>query len=89
MKKIVKYSWKYLGVLSILTLAFFACNGNGNGGDSESIGSGPGFQSPWGIAVATDGDFVVIDSGLEAVVYVDQTTGDRTILSDATTGTGP
>ncbi len=36
-----------------------------------------------------DGDFVVIDSGLGAVVHVDQITGDRTILSDDSTGGGP
>jgi streptogramin lyase len=87
MQRILKNSWKYFSVLSILTLAIVACNGNV--GESESIGSGPGFEDPVGIAVATDGDFVVIDPGLEAVVHVDQTTGDRTILSDANTGSGP
>jgi len=87
MQGILKNSWKYFGVLSILTLAIVTCDGNGGG--SESIGSGPGFIVPRGIAVTTDGDFVVVDLGLEAVVHVDQTTGDRTILSDASTGSGP
>jgi len=39
MQRILKNSWKYLSVLLILTLTIVACNGNG--GDSESIGSGP------------------------------------------------
>ena len=34
----------------------------------------------------SDGDFVVADAGLEAVVHVEQRTGHRTILSDASTG---
>ena len=80
MQGILKNSWKYFSVLSILTLAIVACDGNGGG--SESIGSGPGFFAPRGIAVAKDGDIVVVDSGLDAVVHVDQTTGDRTIISD-------
>ena len=33
----------------------------------------------------SDGDFVVADAGLEAVVHVEQRTGNRTILSDAST----
>jgi len=32
---------------------------------------------------------VVADFGLDAVVRVDQVSGDRTILSDAGTGSGP
>jgi hypothetical protein len=59
----------------------------------DRTGSGPGFIFAVGIAVTTDGDFVVIDivdglGGFGAVVHVDQFTGDRTIISDATTGTG-
>jgi hypothetical protein len=85
------YLIKCLGLVLILGFISLGAIGgcNNNGGDSESIGSGPGFVSPRGIAVATDGDFVVADLGLEAVVHVDQTTGDRTILSDADTGSGP
>ncbi len=50
-----------------------------------------GFRGPGDIAVTTDGDFVVseTEARINAVVHVDQITGDRTILSDATTGTGP
>jgi len=54
-----------------------------------SIGSGPGFVSPRGIAVEADGSLVVVDIGLEAVVRVDQVSGDRTIISDASIGSGP
>jgi hypothetical protein len=53
--------------------------------DKDRTGGGPRFGNN-GIAVTTDGDFVVI--GSDAVVHVDQFTGDRTIISDATTGTG-
>jgi len=87
MQKTIKNSWKYFSVLLILTLAIAACNNND--GDIIFIGSGPGFINPLAIAVATDGDFVVVDGVLEAVMHVDQTTGDRTILSDASTGSGP
>ena len=85
------YLKKCLGFLLILGFISLGAIGgcNNNGGDSDSIGSGPGFVTPLTIAVATDGDFVVADAGLEAVVHVDQTTGDRTILSDASTGSGP
>ncbi len=48
-----------------------------------------GSRGPGDIAVTIGGDFVVIDSGLGAVVHVDQITGDRTILSDDSTGGGP
>ncbi len=46
MQRILKNSWKYFIVLSILTLAIVACNGNGV--DSESMGIGVK------LAVATD-----------------------------------
>ena len=39
--------------------------------------------------VEADGSLVVVDFGLDAVVRVDQDSDDRTILSDATTGSGP
>ncbi len=87
MQRILKNTCEYLSVLLILTLAIVACNGNG--GDSESIGSGPGFVSPFGIAVEADGSLVVVDTGLDAVVRVDQVSGDRTIISDASIGSGP
>ena len=55
----------------------------------KASAAGPGFVTPLGIAVESDGSLVVIDSGLEAVVRVDQVTGDRTIISDASIGSGP
>ena len=51
-------------------------------------GTGEAFKIPRGIAVegdiAEDGDgnLVVVDSGLKAVVQVDPVTGDRTTISD-------
>ena len=87
MQRLLKNTCEYLSVLLILTLAIVACNGNG--GDSESIGSGPGFVAPFGIAVEADGSLVVVDIDLESVVRVDQVSGDRTIISDASTGSGP
>jgi len=55
----------------------------------QMIGSGPGFEQPVAIAVEADGSLVVADFTLEAVVRVDPVSGDRTILSDASTGSGP
>ena len=55
----------------------------------EVRGSGPGFGSPFGIAVESDGSLVVVDPGLEALVRVDPVSGERTILSDDSTGPGP
>jgi len=89
MQGILKNTCEYLVVLLILTLAIVACDSKGGGGDSESIGSGPGFVSPLGIAVEADGNLVVADFGLEAVVRVDPVSGDRTIISDASIGSGP
>ena len=85
------YLKKCLGFLLILGFISLGAIGgcNNNGGDSDSIGSGPGFAQPLRIAVEADGSLVVTDLGLEAVVRVDQTTGDRTILSDANTGSAP
>ena len=54
-----------------------------------SIGSGPGFVSPFGIAVEADGGLVVRDFGLDAVVRVDPVSGDRTLISDPSIGSGP
>ena len=39
--------------------------------------------------VEIDGSLVVIDFGLEAVIRVDPVSGDRTIISDEGTGSGP
>ena len=54
----------------------------------QSIGSGPPFLIPEHIAVEADGNLVLVDLGLKAVVRVDPITGDRTIVADATTGNG-
>ena len=82
---------KCLGFLLILGFISLGAIGgcNNNGGDSDRIGSGPGFVNPVGIAVEADGSLVVTDFGLEAVVRVDPISGDRTIISDANTGSGP
>ena len=40
------------------------------------------FLFPAGIAVESDGDIVVVDSQLKAVLGVDPVTGNRTILSE-------
>jgi hypothetical protein len=52
----------------------------------EAQGSGPAFRNPWGIAVEANGNLVVVDLGLAAVVRVNPVSGDRTIVSDANTG---
>jgi len=85
------YLKKCLGFLLILGFISLGAIGgcNNNGGDSDSIGSGPGFVTPRGIAVEADDSLVVVDFGLNAVVRVDQVSGDRTIISDASIGSGP
>ena len=52
----------------------------------ESIGSGTGFVAPLAIAVEADGNLVVADPALEAVVRVNPISGNRTIVSGASTG---
>jgi len=51
-----------------------------------SIGSGLGFREPIGIKVEADGSSVVFDLDRDAVVRVDLVSGNRTIVSDASTG---
>ena len=55
----------------------------------KNSGLGPELFFVKDLAVTPDGDFVVVDNGLDAVVHVDQITGDRTIISDENTGFGP
>ena len=43
----------------------------------DATGAGPAFGSPEGIAVGADGDLVVIDGSLNAVLVVDPDSGDR------------
>jgi hypothetical protein len=56
-----------------------------------SHGSGPMFQAPCAldIRVVQSTKAVVTDTGLDALVQVDLSTGNRVIISDATTGLGP
>ena len=50
----------------------------------------PDFQLPRSIVLdAANNRAVIADSGLQAIIAVERTTGDRTVLSDAETGTGP
>jgi DNA-binding beta-propeller fold protein YncE len=46
-----------------------------------TIGKGPLFVNPDGIAVEADGSLIVVDTSLGAVVRVDPPTGDRTLIS--------
>jgi sugar lactone lactonase YvrE len=47
------------------------------------------FQDPEGMAVEASGTLVVVDFGLGVVVRVNPQTGARSIVADATTGSGP
>jgi streptogramin lyase len=55
---------------------------------TDTIGHGPVLLSPWDIAVGTDGALVVVDAFANAVVRMDPRSGDRTLVSDASTGSG-
>jgi streptogramin lyase len=48
---------------------------------SSVIGAGPEFAVPYGIAVESSGDILVIDASLKSVLRVDPTSGDRTVIS--------
>jgi streptogramin lyase len=50
---------------------------------------GPALHIIRNIAVESTGTFVVVDSGLNAVVRINEQTGEQTIVSEATTGSGP
>jgi probable HAF family extracellular repeat protein len=56
-----------------------------------SVGSGPqiGASGPTGIATESNGTILLEDVSLNSLLSIDPTTGNRTILSDATHGTGP
>ena len=47
----------------------------------ETVGSGPWLPGAWGIALEQDGQILVVDSSIDAVVRIDPTTGDRTVVS--------
>ncbi len=60
----------------------------------DATGSGPVFLSPAALAIEADGSIVVTDErlfyrGASAVVRIDPVSGDRTIVSNDTTGIGP
>ncbi|TET44360.1 MAG: hypothetical protein E3J66_00930, partial [Dehalococcoidia bacterium] len=86
MRRLV-YTMVSLLLLSTLFLAF-ACSVP-TGEEEASVGSGPGFKAPLGIAVEADDGLVVTDIDLKAVLRADPTSGDRTIVSDNSTGSGP
>lgn len=49
-----------------------------------AVGTGPAFSAPQAISMdAAGGRLFVVDDGLDAVLAVDLTSGDRTIVSDA------
>jgi len=61
---------------------------------TDTAGSGPAFLTPLGVAVEAGGTILVSDSTNFPVVSrrilrVDPATGARTVVSDATTGSGP
>jgi DNA-binding beta-propeller fold protein YncE len=61
-------------------------------GDSDifsEVGTGPGFRAPRGIAVEATGHLVVLDPQRTAVLRIETSTGDRTLVSDVGTGRGP
>ena len=60
----------------------------------DTTGSGPIFTSPRGLAIEADGNLVVTYKSErgpthEVLMRVDPVSGDRTIISDHTTGSGP
>lgn len=61
-----------------------------------TLGTGPELDVPKAVAAELDvstglptGRALVLDAGLGAVLAVDLTTGDRSVIADASTGTGP
>ena len=56
-----------------------------------TVGTGPtmGNSGPTGIATEANGTILLNEVALDAVLSIDPNTGNRTILSDATHGTGP
>ena len=58
---------------------------------SNAFGTGPlfGNTGPTGIATESNGNVLLNEATLNAVLSIDPVTGNRAILSDATHGTGP
>lgn len=68
-------------------------NGNREIVSSNTKGIGTNFNAPINAVLDTTTNplfprMLVLDSGLDALLYVDLTSGDRTIISSATMGTG-
>ncbi len=59
---------------------------------ATGMGVGPGPLQPWGIGIETDGQILVTDLAFPnngALIRIDPTTGDRTVLSTFGVGNGP
>ena len=76
MRTILKNSWIFVGIVSIFIVTLSACDD-----DSKNVGNGPKLVDPRGIAVEFDGNLVVADRGIPAVVRIDISNGNRSILS--------
>lgn len=98
----VKQTLMALRWAGILFILLTGCGGGGSEAEDgsgeptvNSRGNGPAFFLPTDMAVEADGQIVVVDGallegeGLEAVLRVDPVTGNRSIVSDADTGSGP
>src|ERR671917_319975 len=81
MKRISR-SFINLAVIAVCVAALW-------GGRVQARGSGPAFGIPMHAAVENTGFLVVVDEALNAIVRVEPTTGNRTIVSSAGRGTGP
>ena len=57
-------------------------SGNRTTISDDNTGVGPFFQTPTDLAIESNGNILVVDATLEAVIRVDANNGDRTILSD-------
>ena len=55
---------------------------------SDSVGTGPMLYSPFDIKVEADGQLVVVDINLKAIVRIDPVNGDREVVSDNNMGHG-
>jgi streptogramin lyase len=55
---------------------------------SSTIGEGPDLKIPRGVAVEANGNILVVDVSLDALFRVDSITGNRSIVSSSTVGSG-
>jgi sugar lactone lactonase YvrE len=82
------------GQLSLLRVD--ATTGDRSTLSDATTGAGPDFQAPRAVAVDADGNIFVADNdadpfgrGTGRILRVDPFSGDRTVVSDASVGTGP